>query len=69
MHGWRRPPLAMRFVFWGIKGKRMNVLDLDLDFFQNGRITDGFCGQADNVTAWTEVQVRDYLENHLKLSK
>ena len=47
----------------------MTVLDLDLDFFQNGRITDGCCGQKNGVSAWTEDRVRDYLETNLKLDK
>ncbi len=47
----------------------MTVLDLDLDFFQDGRITDGYCGQKDRVSAWTEDRVREYLETNLKLSK
>lgn len=47
----------------------MNVLDLDLDFFQNGRITGGDPTCRSLTTAWSARRVRDYLENNLHLSK
>ena len=47
----------------------MTVLDLDLDFFQNGRITDGCFGQKDGISAWSQDQVREFLENNLKLDR
>ena len=50
-----------------IKGKEMNILDLDLDFFQNGRITQCFGSNIGNVTAWSQSDVIDYIENNLNL--
>ena len=47
----------------------MNVLDLDLDFFQTGRITGGDPTCRSLTTAWSARRVRDYLENNLHLSK
>lgn len=70
MDAWQENAPFCHAVFdMGQRNGVMTVLDLDLDFFQNGRKTDGFCGQSDGVSAWTETQVRGYLENNLKLDK
>lgn len=45
----------------------MNILDLDLDFFQEGRITHCLGLKDGNVTAWSQNDVVRYIENNLNL--
>lgn len=47
----------------------MNILDLDLDFFQNGRITSNDPTSKELTSAWTAEDVRNYLEKKLHLNK
>ncbi len=45
----------------------MNILDLDLDFFQGGRIIDDAGSYSGSVTAWSPKEVDEYLANNLNL--